>query len=223
MKIPASITLPLLLLLASCMKNNDLPRTETITSGNKWGIQTGSSYTDVYQILRTLGPEKGFDAIALEGQQPLTNLQELAARIPYYNAVTIQSNNGVIDRVMITINDGKVSSLDAGGGMLSTTSAWPQGVPEDMMIRQGDTTTILLEKLSTILTLPGYTSYQAILPDKPLQKPFDPAMENHNEWAFSFVEKINPSRDASYAVRLLFKNGRLDKITYTYNETDVIN
>lgn len=71
------VFIPILFLLFSCKKENNLPRTKTITSGNKWGLQIGSSPLDVYTRLRQLGKEKGFDNITVNGQHYFSKPEEL--------------------------------------------------------------------------------------------------------------------------------------------------
>lgn len=64
MKRVTLIMLPVLFLF-SCMKNNSLPRVETITKGSKWNLEIGSSPTEIYSQLQLLGKEKLFNNVAI--------------------------------------------------------------------------------------------------------------------------------------------------------------
>lgn len=57
------------LLFFSCKKGQDLPVTETITKGDKWGIRIGSSPADVYTQLQIAGKQKGFGQVAVITRQ----------------------------------------------------------------------------------------------------------------------------------------------------------
>jgi hypothetical protein len=210
-------------LLFSCKKENSLPLVETITKGSKWGLEIGSSYVDVYRQLQALAKEKDFNEVALVYRQPFSNPQQIQPLLNFYHSVTLMNNTAVIDRVFIEFPNDTVKSISAGGALPAEISKWPQDVSDETAIHKNDLVANIYPKLLAIYQMPAYNNYKIILPDKPLKKPFDPDMANNNEWAFSMSQVVKPSIRGTSSVRLLFKNGKLDKIHHEYNEAVVFN
>ena len=219
------IILPVLslLFLFSCKKEDGLPRVETITGGNKWTLQTGSSPAEVYAQLQQLSEEKEIDEVAVVYRQPFSAPEEVKAHLPFYNAITLQNNTGRIERVLLQFSGETVHSIAAGGGRLDEVSEWPLDVPDEIRIRPHDPISELYQKLLAIYERPLYNQYQIILPNKSLAKPFDPDMANYTEWAFTFPVDVKENRTGTSSVRLYFTHGKLNKIRHEYNEADVFN
>lgn len=209
------------LFLFSCELENNYPQIENITNGGKWTLQIGSSPIEVYSQLHQLGIEKKFDAVAIVYRKPFSKPEEIRNYLGLYRAITLQSKSGVIDRVLIQFNQNKVSSLETGGAMLDATSSWPQNASEEIAIHVNDPIDKVYEKLLAIYQMPTYNKYQIILPDKSLEKPFDPDMANYDEWGFAFSYEVKPGRGGISSVRLFFKNGKLSRIRHEYNEADI--
>lgn len=216
------LSLPVLFLF-SCKKGDKLPHVETIISGSKWTLQIGSSPADVYGQLQKLGEEKKFNDVAVVYRQPFSKPEEIKDLLEFYQAITLQKSTGQIERVLIQFKQDKVSSMEAGGGMLNEVSKWPQDAPGEITIHNNDSIDALYTKLLAIYQMPTYNNYQIILPDKPLEKPFDPDMANYSEWHFTFSIDVKAGKTGTSAVTLYFKNGKLNKIQNTYNEADVYN
>lgn len=215
------IILPVLFLF-SCVKNNSFPRVETITKGSKWNLEIGSSPKEIYSQLQLLGKENLFNSVAIVSRTPYSKPEDIQNLIDFYNAITLQSNAGVIDRVLIQLVQDKVSSIESGGGMLDSVSKWPQNVPEKDAIKVNDQTDELYQKLLDIYQVPEYSNYQIILPDKPLDKAYDMDMANYDEWAFEFTQNINAVTTGDNSVRLYFQNNKLVKIKNEYSEHQVV-
>lgn len=222
MKQAILIAIPVLLLF-SCKKGTDLPRIETFTSGNKWGIEIGSSPSDVYTQLQMLGYEKKFSQVAVVYRLPYSKPQDIQHLIEFYQTITLQSNTGVINRAVLEFRKDTINSITTGGGLPQEVSHWPHDVADATAIHKGDPVNKIYEKLLAIYQISPYNSYQIILPDKPLEKPFDPDMANYTEWAFSFSERVQPGIQGTSSVRLFFENGKLIKIRHEYNEHAVYN
>lgn len=107
------IVLPLFsaLLLFSCQKGNDLPHAETISKGSKWGLTIGSSPEDVYTQLQKQGIEKDFSQVAVVGRQPFSKPQDVENLLTFYDAITLESNSGVIDRVIMEFRTSIMSTM----------------------------------------------------------------------------------------------------------------
>lgn len=216
-----AILLLSLVLLQSCSKEDNFPRTETITNGSKWGLQIGSSALEVYTQLQQLGVEKGFTSVSIVGQHYFSKPEKLQERLPFYRGITLQSPDVVIHRVFITFSGDEVSSIEQGGGMLTEINKWPQNLSNEMAVHKGDKIDKLYDKLVALYQMPAYSNYLLILPEKTLSKNFDPEMTNYDEWRFGFGEDVKPGRRRRTSVRLFFKNGKLEKISCSYDENDV--
>lgn len=134
----------------------------------------------------------------------------------------MQSNSGVIDRALIQLAQNKVSSIESGGSLLDSVSVWPQNIPDEEAIKVNDQTDEVYQKLVSIYQIPEYRSYQIILPDKPLDKPYDTDMANYKEWAFEFSEQIGAEKTGNNSVRLYFENNKLVKIENEYSEHQMV-
>ncbi len=211
------------LFIFSCERNESFLKTETITNGEKWTLKIGSSPEEVYSQLQQLSTEKQFDAVAIVYRKPFSKPEEIVNNIEFYNAVTLQNKSGPIDRAIIQYSGDKVTSIEAGGALPEPVSSWPEDKSDEIAIHINDPVEIMYEKLVQILETPAYNDYQIILPDKPLNKPFDPAMADYDEWGFTFTFNIRPGRGGISSVRLFFKNGKLSKIRHEYNEADIYN
>jgi hypothetical protein len=211
-------------LLFSCKKekDNSFPNLETVTQGSKWSLKIGSSYLDTYTQLQQLGKEKNILDVAVIRQQPISSLDQIQYDLQFYNAVSIESTTGTQDRVEFQFNQDKISSIQTGGTQAAEVTKWPQDVADNLTIKKDDPVSGLYAKLQAIYQMPAYqTSYRIILPDKPLDKPFAPDMANSSEWLFYYFEDVKSGRSGRYTVSLIFKDGKLNKITSEYAEFDV--
>ena len=212
------------LLLSSCKKDNNGHIAETIIKGSKWNLKIGSSYPDVYAQLQQLGIDKGFSTVAIVGQQPISKLQDLQHRLEFYHAITLEKNTERIESVRIQFKTDKVNSIEAGGALPDEILRWPQDIPDQMAIHKDDPISEIYNKLVAINQLPAYSNnYKFILPDKPLNKPFDPVMINYDEWFIYFSINVEAGLVGASNIGLYFKDGKLNKILYTYNEGEVFN
>ncbi len=207
-----------ILSFSSCLKNNDSSHTETITKGSKWTLTIGSSPAYVYAQLQVLGKEKNFSSLAIVSRKPYSKPEEIQNLIGYYNSITIQSNQGVIDGAFIQFIQDTVNSIDAGNAMLDSVSMWPQDISVEKAIQVQDSVSIMYQKLLGIFQIPSYSNYQIFLSDKPLNKPFDPDMANFDQWGFGFSENITTETTRDYSVTLFFENGKLVKVTDYYRD-----
>ena len=214
--------IPALFLFASCEKDNDFPRIENTTSGEKWTLQIGSSPAEVYSQLRELGTEKQFDAVAIVYRKPYSNPEDIQNIFGFYRSVTLETTSGVTERALIEFDQDKVSSIETGGALLDDVSAWPSDTPDEMTIHVDDPIDTMYEKLLAICQTAPYSDYQITLPDKSLERPFDPDMANYDEWAFSFTEDVSSNKVGRSSVRLFFNNQKLVRIRNEYSENEVV-
>jgi hypothetical protein len=210
-----------ILVLFSCTQEQ-FPKVENITTGSKWTLQIGSSPTVVFEQLQELSKDKNFGSVAVVYRKPYTNPAEIQKFLCFYNAVTLQSNSGQISRVVFSIENDKVESIEYGGSLLSPVEYWPSDIPIEIAIKVNDTMSALSEKMLNICQFPAYTNYLIVLPDKPLNKPYDPDMAGYDEWAFEFSENLNFLRARQTQVRLYFKNEALVRIKIHCSENDLV-
>ncbi|HEX3008176.1 MAG TPA: hypothetical protein VHO90_11245 [Bacteroidales bacterium] len=216
------LLIPALLLICSCENDDSYPRIDETTHGEKWTLRIGSSHADVYTQLQQLSTEKNFSAVAIVYRKPLSKPEGIQNFLPYYNAITVQSNSGVIDRALIEFDHDKVTSIETGSAMLNSATAWPQNTSDDAAIHVNDPVGEIYNKILAIYQMPSYSSYQIILPDKPLGLPFDPDMVNYDEWAFDFSQRISGDEVGRSSVRLFFSHGKLVKIRDEYDVNRVL-
>ncbi len=212
-----------LFLFFSCEKDDVFPIVENTTKGEKWSIQIGSPPTEVYARLQELGAEKNFGSVSIVYRKPYSNPEEIQDIFGFYHALTLETKSGVTERAVIFFEQDSVSSIEIGGALLDTTSAWPPNTPNEITIHIDDQTSTVYQKLLSICQVAPYNGYQIILPDKSLDRPFDPDMANYDEWGFCFQESISSNKIGRSSVRLFFKNEKLARICHRYEENETVN
>lgn len=108
--------------LPGCLKE-EFPIIKNITTGSKWNLRIGNSFEDIYKNLQDLGIDKKFSSISLVDRQAFHHPSEIKESLPYYHVLTVSSSVGRVDRVIIHIKDGHVTSLEAGA-----TENWKKDV-----------------------------------------------------------------------------------------------
>ena len=213
----------LLFSTTGCIKE-DFPKIEDITKGGKWDLNIGDSQESIYQKLQDLGKEMGFDRIAIVGRSAYDNAADIFESLPFYSWLIMKSTMGREDRVLIGMEDGQVTTLQGGGSMLDSLNHWPDPFTGEAVIRQGDTYEELQVALEAIHVIPQYSTYQFLLPDKPLGLPFDPDMRNYGQWYFTFFHAVDqPGVQGRSQVRLYFEDEKLVRIHHVYDEFEVVN
>lgn len=207
----------------SCTNDDTFPKTENITKGKKWNLQIGSTPAEIYSQLQELGIEKDFDAVNITYRQAYANPEEIKSDLSLYRSITLQSESGQMERILIQFGQDKVSAIEKGGGLLYPITKWPENSSNENTIHVDDAVDGVTNKLRVIYQNPTYQNYKIILSDKWLEKAFDPDMSNYNEWYFAFSTEISSSRSGFSSVFLFFKDGKLSKIQHQYNEADLVN
>lgn len=216
-------TIALALLFSSCLKDKTGIKTETITEGSKWGLQIGSAAADTYLALQQLDNEKEgkIGYVAFYGKHTFDTPEEIRSRLLYYNAVSLQSPESVINRAVIIFDAAQVTSVSVGGALLDEVPKWPQDVAEEVAIRKDDPVETLYTKIAAIHSQSAYNKYQISLPEKILSKAFDPELANIEQWSFGFQDSIAPGKAAMNNATLYFSEGKLLKILTSYREGDI--
>ncbi|KQM69243.1 hypothetical protein ASE74_04315 [Pedobacter sp. Leaf216] len=218
--------LPILLVLftlVACKKEKQGNYSESITKGEKWGIRIGSSHSEVFAQLQKAGPTLDFQYVSIFGHKPFTSPEALNPLLPYYYALTIYNNTGTLDRAVLLFSGNKIEQIAVGGGLTTGVTRWPANAADDTAIKVDDPVSALAAKLIKIHQLPVYSSYGFVLSDKPLNKPYDPDMDNQDEWQFGFSDFVNASVTGASTVTLHFKAGKLERIDHDYREGQIFN
>lgn len=222
MKKIALLFLPILLFI-SCTNDESFPKIENITKGTKWTLRIGSDPAEVYSQLQELGLQKEFNDVAISDRQAFSNPNEIKSNLSLYRAITLQSSSKVIDRVLIQFDQNKVKEIEKGGGLLSPITKWPENMSDEATIHLNDPVSGIQQKLLDIYENTTYKDYQITLSNKWLEKPYDPDMDNYDEWYFTFSTDVNTARSGSSSVNLYFKNDKLYNIKHIYSENDTMN
>jgi hypothetical protein len=218
--------LPIVLLLfclSSCKKDKQGNYSETITTGEKWGIRIGSSHAEVFAQLKKAGPTLDFQNVAIFGRKPYSSPESLSQLLPYYYALTIYNDTGTLDRVVLLFTGDKVQQIATGGGLTVNVTKWPESAADDTAIKVDDPVSGLAAKLAKIHQLPAYATYGFVLSDKPLNKPYDADLDNYNDWQFGFSDFVSASTTGSSTVKLHFNAGKLERIDHDYREGQIFN
>ncbi|HEK20458.1 MAG TPA: hypothetical protein ENO28_08420 [Bacteroidetes bacterium] len=206
-------------LLFACKKDNTLPRTETTTSGSKWGIRIGSSASDVYTQLQVSAKQNNFENVDVPGQKlTFTKPEEIQQRYRFYGMMNLQKGS---DGASIVYDADKVTYIT--GAVPSPVTKWPQTAADGSAVVGNEPVDNIYNKLLAIYKLPAYADYTITLAYKLLNKGFDPDMGNYNEWSFYIFKDIKPGLSGRNYVRLIFSNGKLKQIITEYNEFEVVN
>src|SRR6476620_2614619 len=123
------------LFLGSCKKNNGLSETliieppptkiissDTLTTGQWWGLNIGDNSTDVYTIIQNIQAEKQINYLGIVGNS-FSKIEDLQSSIPLYNSIFLDKKEGSNDGIQIYFASNKVSAIWTNGGF--QLSKWP--------------------------------------------------------------------------------------------------
>lgn len=213
----------LLIVISACKKEKHGDYSESITKGEKWGIKIGSTQAEVFAQLQQAGKTLDFQYVAIYGRKPYSSPEKLIEILPFYYALTVYSNTGTLDRAVLLFSGDKVQQIATGGGLTSNVTKWPDGVADDTAIKVDDPVSGMGAKLLKIHQLPAYSAYGFVLSDKPLNKPYDPDLNNYSDWQFVFSDFVSSSISGASSVKLHFNGGRLERIDHDYREAQIFN
>ncbi|WP_344848854.1 hypothetical protein [Pedobacter jeongneungensis] len=213
----------LLIVISACKKEKQGDYSETITKGEKWGIQIGSTPAEVFAQLQQAGKTLDFQNVAIYGRKPYSSPEKLAGILPFYYALTVYNNTGTLDRAVFLFSGDKVQQIATGGGLTSDVTKWPDGAADDTAIKIDDPVNEMGAKLLKIHQLPAYAAYGFVLSDKPLNKAYDPDLNNYTDWQFVFSDFISSNVIGSSTVKLHFSAGRLERMDHDYREGQIFN
>jgi len=212
------LSLPLFLLTA-CLKDDEpeiiiepvfpvLVSSDTLTTGEKWGLTIGMPAEDLYNKIKTLS-----------FQQPVTNVQvignffskieDLENKISLYHAIYLDESFGTSTGIQIAFADDKVSTIYTNSGV--KLNRWPSE-SSLINIKTGDATEGIYQKLLRIRQFPGYSKkFERIsIFSKNLKKPYDPGMTLSRQWQFVAISDSSHT----YHISVNLTDGKLNSIYY---------
>ncbi|GGH63210.1 hypothetical protein HNQ91_002577 [Filimonas zeae] len=213
MKQLSLLLLPLLLFTTSCLKSGNKIKTEDITTGEKWGIQIGSSPAEVYGQLQELDEEKNVSGVEVINMPLFDNPASVGPSITLYQIISLEEQDAAYpNRVLIAFNDNKVK-VAAGTAMPDSVSRWPQNAADDKAIIYGEAISTFYDKLMDVHASGVLNNYKIRLGAKALATAYDPRMATYTRWRISFFhDGILSTAD------LYFKSGALERIYHEYTE-----
>lgn len=210
------ILLAPLFFFAACKKNLTSPEpagwyitsTDTLTSGQYWGISIGDSREVVYNQLKNVKNEKRIPVLLVENVF-YNSLALLKDKLPLYNSIMLntylpQDNTAIqilfTDKIVSTIYSNKAGSL----------TSWPSNLNSGSRIQVGDNLATLHEKLTAISSNPEYARFfnKFYLSDKNLTTDYEEGMAAAKGW---FVESYLEEKKLT-SVRFVFNQASLDTI-----------
>lgn len=222
MKIPMKIKLIqcsiAVLLLSSCMKENDGPeiiveppwpievKVDSIMSGTLYNLTVGDHAEEVYKGLQGLTDSKGkIEYLSITGLFN-TKVEDLKDRIPLYNALRFDQKPSSPLSAYINFKGDKIESIYYRDG--NRTSKWPNDAADALQV--GDPVSSVYDKL---VKLEKNTKYARMfeyigMHEKNMNKSFDSFQNKSKLWQFSIIQD-----DKNFIrINLEFKDAKLVKI-----------
>lgn len=214
-----SVFLLVLFLLPACKKEaippkwiiepptNRLVSSDTLTTGQQWGLTIGQSSADLYAKIQEIRVERKITGLSVVGNV-FTGLEGLENMIPLYTSIYLDKKVGTGTGIQIYFSDNKVKSIYTNDGLALTK--WPIGTGESSTVAVGDKIDGIYNKLVAIKKISTYASrfeYIGIF-FKDITKVYDPKMSASPQWYFSA-----PLSDKKFIeLQLNFTSGKLVSI-----------
>lgn len=154
---------------------------DTLTSGNYWGITVGDDHTTVYSKAQALSEEKNIKTISVVNNI-FTDLAAIKDKLPLYHSIFLDASTASANGVQIFFENDKVKSIYNNAGQL--LNSWPWDAVPNQSVQQNDAVSSLYNKLVNIKTLPAYSIYfqRLSLFYKNTKTAYDPDMGLSNKW-----------------------------------------
>ena len=180
---------------------------DTLTTGQQWGLTVGQSSADLYAKIQEIRVERKITGLSVVGSV-FTSLEGLENKIPLYTSIYLDKKVGTSTGIQIYFSENKVKSIYTNDGV--AIPKWPIGIGESKTVSVGDKIDGIYNKLVAIKKISAYTSrfeYIGIF-DKDINKVYDPQMSASPQWYFSVSigdKKFNE-------IQLNFTSGKLVSI-----------
>jgi hypothetical protein len=213
-----------ILSISACKKENsaltsDLQQvkiltTDSIQTGQYWGLTIGDSHATIYAKVQAMKGEKSIAYIGVVGNV-FTQLTDIEHTLPLYRSIFLDETKGTGTGIQISFVDNKVKAIYTNDGL--KLNKWPQSNSENASVANNDLITDVYKKLVNIKASGEYTKkFERIsLFEKDINKPYDDKMNLSGKWYF--VSEVTPKR--YYLVNLTFLSGKLSSLKWTLFET----
>ena len=215
------------LFLGSCKKDNAISETllfetsdpskiissDTLTTGQWWGLNIGGNSPDIYSIIQNIQAEKQVNYLGVVGNT-FTKIEDLESSIPLYKSIFLDQKEGTNNGIQIYFASSKVNAIWTNSG--TQLNEWPSNTGVAATIAKNDTIENIYDKLINIKQIEAYKNMfeRVSLFYKDINKAFDPQMSKSPQWHFSST--VNEKR--LYVVQLNFLAGALTSIYVTLFE-----
>lgn len=187
---------------------------DTLTSGQWWGLNISDTITDVYKTIQLIQDPKKINYLGIVGDG-LIKIEDLEYTIPLYTSIFLDERIGTESGIQIHFAYNKVKSIHTNSG--TELSRWPLNTANVATISKNDPIENIYSSLINIKNIAAYANkFERIsLFDKDLTKAYDVQMSKSPQWHFSAT--VNDKR--YYVVHLNFSSGLLTSIYTTLYET----
>ncbi|MCG2618186.1 hypothetical protein LZZ85_28050 [Terrimonas sp. NA20] len=217
------VAVSLVFSLASCMKgsvgNGDgqsyrAIETDTIRTGQFWGINVGDPAQEVYTKVQTLRTEKQIAYLGIAANT-YNDLSAIQTRIPFYNSIFLDEATATSTGIQIGFKAEKVDAIFLNNG--APLTKWPGINDFQHSISIGDSVSTIYEKLVAIkgVSVYGQKLQRLSLFDKNISKDFEPSMSTVAKWQILTTVTSNKRWQL---VELNFSAGTLASVYYTLFE-----
>ncbi|GAB2794831.1 hypothetical protein GCM10027275_44840 [Rhabdobacter roseus] len=191
--------------IAICPPPVEILSQDTITTGSYRGMGINETAERVYTAIQALQQTEGLPYLNVVSNAT-SELTQLQGRLPLYQYILLDENQGTDAGVQLTLEAGVVTSIYLNSGQ--KLSQWP--AKADASVRLGDRAEDLYGKLVKVRAQKQYASKfeRIFLITKDLAKAYDPAMAQSPQWYFAF----KTAADQMEEIRVYWEAGQLRSI-----------
>ena len=187
--------------------------TDTLTTGQWWGLNIGDTITEIYKTIQHIQAEKRINYLAIVGNV-FTNIEDVRNTIPLYTTIFLDEKAGTESGIQIYFAHDKVNAIWTNSGTL--LGRWPPNADLSATIAKDEAIGNIYSTLNSISHIAAFANkFERIsLFNKDIGKAYDPQMSKSPQWHFSAT--VNNSR--FYIIHLNFSSGLLASVYATLCE-----
>lgn len=180
---------------------------DSIETGSYLNIAIGEEAASVYPKIQALQSTKGVTALSVVSNI-FSDLAPLRERIPLYQYILLDQQQGTDSGVQITIENQAVKAIYLNSG--KKLNQWPEKEKAASSVRMGDAISDLYEKFANIRGIGSYRNkFERIsLLVKNLGAAYDPGMGQSPQWYFGY----STGTDTMDQIQVHFEAGKVKKI-----------
>ncbi|RRB04386.1 hypothetical protein [Larkinella rosea] len=188
---------------------------DSIATGSYLGLTINEEAENVYAGLQALRQTKGVTFLNVVSNVT-SDLTQLRERLPLYQYILLDQNQGTDSGVQITLEFDQVKSIYLNSG--KQLSQWPTNLKAESSIRLGDAAGSLYAKFVNIRAVGAYANKfeRIFLMTKNLAAAYDPAMRQSPQWYFTYT----PNSGLMDEVQVHFQDGKVRYISVIHYKMD---